>query len=261
MIIFLIVGLIKKTLYKMSQYFPKPYKSFERNVKVGLDSFGYATKAELKNATRADTSKLAAKADLASLKAEVDKIDVDKLKTVPIDLSKLSNAVKNEVVKKTVYDKLVAKVNNIDNSGFVLKTKYDTDKLDLEKKIPDISGLGKKTDYIQKVSEIETKIPSISGLAKTSALNAVENKIPDISSLVKKTDYNTKISEIEKKVTDHNHDKYITTPEFNKFTVEIFAARFAQGNLVTKADFDTKLIGLNKKLTQVKQNIYLLKMN
>ena len=79
----------------------------------------YATKAELKNATRIDTSILAAKLDLASL--EVYKIDFDKLKTVPVDLSKLSNAVINEVVKKTVYDKLVAKANNIDTNGFVLK--------------------------------------------------------------------------------------------------------------------------------------------
>ena len=79
----------------------------------------YATKAELKNATRTDTSRLAAKLDLAGL--EVYKIDFDKLKTVPVDLSKLSNAVINEVVKKTVYDKLVAKANNIDTNGFVLK--------------------------------------------------------------------------------------------------------------------------------------------
>ena len=79
----------------------------------------YATKAELKNATRTDTSRLAAKLDLASL--EVYKIDFDKLKTVPVDLSKLSNAVINEVVKKTVYDKLVARANNIDTNGFVLK--------------------------------------------------------------------------------------------------------------------------------------------
>ena len=100
MIILLIVGLIKKTLYKMSQYFPKPYRSFEGNVKVELDLSSYATKAELKKTTGVDTSKLAAKFDLVSLKAEVDKIDVDKLKTVPVDSSKLSNVVNNEVVKK-----------------------------------------------------------------------------------------------------------------------------------------------------------------
>ena len=76
----------------------------------------------------------------------MDKIDVDKLKTVLIDLSKLSNAVNNDVVKKTVHDKLLPKVNNIDTSGFALKTKYDTDKSDLEKKIPDATRLAKKTN-------------------------------------------------------------------------------------------------------------------
>ena len=99
-------------------------------------------------------------------------------------LSKLSNAVNNEVVKKTVYDKLIAKANNIDTNGFVLKTKYDTDKLDLEKKIsnadkkiPDTSALVKKTDCNAKTIEIENKVPSISGLAANSALTTVENKI------------------------------------------------------------------------------------
>ena len=87
-----------------------------------------------------------------------------------------------------------------------------------KKKIPNTSG---------KITEIEGKIPSISRLATNSALNAVENKIPDTSSLVKKTDYNTKISETEKKVTDHDHDQYITTSEFNNLTMEIFAARLA----------------------------------
>ena len=75
-IILLIVGLIKKILYKMSPYFPKPYRSFGGNVKVELDLSSYATKAELTNTTGIDTSKLAAKSDLASLKAVVDKIDV-----------------------------------------------------------------------------------------------------------------------------------------------------------------------------------------
>ena len=104
------------------------------------------------NATGIDTSKLAAKSDLASLKAEIDKLDTGKLVLVPVDLPKLSDVVKNYVVKKTVCDKLVAKVNNVDISGFVLKTKYDTDKSDLEKKIPDTSELVKKLDYNAKIS-------------------------------------------------------------------------------------------------------------
>ena len=74
-------------------------------------------------------------------------------------MSKLSNVVKNEVVKKTGYDKLVTKVNNIDTSRFVLKTKYNADKTELKKKIPDTSKLVKKSDYDTNVSEIEGKIP------------------------------------------------------------------------------------------------------
>ena len=74
-------------------------------------------------------------------------------------------------------------------------------------------GLLKKTDYNAKIIDIKNKTPSISGL---TALTAVKNKTPDVSSLVKKTDYDTTISEIEKKYNDHDHDKYITTPEFNK---------------------------------------------
>ena len=104
---------------------------------------------------------------------------------------------------------MVAKVNNIDTSGFVLKTKYQTDKAELEKKIPDVTGFVKKA----KLTELENKISDVSSLATKTALIAVENKIPKVSNLVKKkTDYDTKITEIEKKVTDHNHDKYITTP-------------------------------------------------
>ena len=111
----------------MSQYFAKPYESLcgDINVKVGLSN--YATKTDLKNVMHVDTSSFALK-NLASLKTEVDKLYIDKLAPVPVDLSKLSDVVKNDVVKKTVYDRLVAKVNSINNSKFVLKTKYDTDK-------------------------------------------------------------------------------------------------------------------------------------
>ena len=133
MIILLLDGLIKKILSKINQYFPKPYKNFRGNINVKVDLSNYAAKSDLKNATGVDTSKLAEKFDLASLKAEIDKINVDKLNTVPVDLSNLSNAVNSEVVKKFASDKLVAKVNNIATSGFVLNTEYDTDNSDLQK--------------------------------------------------------------------------------------------------------------------------------
>ena len=90
------------------------------------------------------------------------------------------------MVLKNVYDRLVAKVNSIDTSTFVLKTKYDTDKRELEKKIPDASGLDKKTDYNIKITEIECKIPYVSSLATKTALTTVENKIPNVSIFVKK---------------------------------------------------------------------------
>ena len=99
MIIHLIVGLIKKTLYKMSQYFPKPYEPFGGDINVTVDLSNYATKDDIENITHVDTSSSALKTNLANLKTEVDKLDIDKLATVLVDLSKLSNAVKN-VVKK-----------------------------------------------------------------------------------------------------------------------------------------------------------------
>ena len=170
----------------MSQYFPKPYGPFGGDINVKVDLSSYATKADIKNISYVDTSSFALKTNLANLKTEVDKLDIDKLATVPVDLSKLSNVVKNDVIKKTVYDKLVAKVDDIDTSGFVLKTKYDTDKSELENKIPDTSGLVKKTDYNIKIFEIETKIHDISNLATKTALTTVEDKIPSVSNLVKK---------------------------------------------------------------------------
>ena len=102
----------------MSQYFAKPYEPFDGDINVKVDLSNYATKADTKNFSHIDTSSFALKSNLASLKTEVDKLDIDKLVPVPVDLSKLSDVVKN-VVKKTVYDKLVAKVNSIDTSVFV----------------------------------------------------------------------------------------------------------------------------------------------
>ena len=149
----------------MSQYFRKPYETFDRDINVKVDLSNYATKTDFKNISHVDTSSFALKSNLASLKTEVDKLDIDKLVPVPVDLSKLSDAVKNDVVKKNVYDKLVAKVNSIDTSAFVLKTKYDADKSEIQNKTPDTSGLVKNTDYNTKITEIEGKIADVSSLA------------------------------------------------------------------------------------------------
>ena len=103
----------------MSQYFPKPYEPFGGDINVKVNLSYDATKAGIKNISHVDTSSFALKTNLADLKTEVDKLDIDKLVPVPVDLSKLSD-VKNDV-KKDVYNKLVAKVDHINTSGFVLK--------------------------------------------------------------------------------------------------------------------------------------------
>ena len=154
---------------------------------VELDLPNSTTKTDLTKATGIDTANLALKSNLAAkVKAEVDKVDVDKLKSALVDKSKLSDVVNNEMVKRNVYDKLLAKVNEIDTIGFILKNEYDTDKLSLEKKIPKLSGLVEKTDYNAKITELESKILGISGLATTIALTAVENKISGVNNLIKK---------------------------------------------------------------------------
>ena len=104
-------------------------------------------------------------------------MDIGKLVPVSLDLSKLINVVKNDVVKKADYIKLVAKVDNIDTSDFVLEAKYNTDKTELENKIPDTSDLVKKTNYNTKIIKLENKIPDISNLATKTLVNNVENRI------------------------------------------------------------------------------------
>ena len=104
---------------KMSQYFSKRFRGFGGNINVKVDLSNYATRTDIKNVTHIDASSFALKTNLASLKTKVDKLDFDKLAPLPVDLSKLSDVVKSDVVRKTVYDKLAAKVNNIDTSDFV----------------------------------------------------------------------------------------------------------------------------------------------
>ena len=194
--------------YKMSTYYP-PYKSSSNNIKVDFDLTNYATKTDLKNITHVDVSSFASKTNLAALKNEVDKIDVDKLKTVPVDLAKLTNAIENDLVKKTDYNARVTNIksqiagvtkNTLDNLGditklkaidtstFVLKTKLTADvntlenKIDtVDKQIPEISGLATKTSltsYLQtaafnsKVTEVENKIKAADIIAKSANTKA-----------------------------------------------------------------------------------------
>ena len=124
---------------KMSQYFPKPFNShFGDSIKVKIDLSNYATKTDIKNISHIDTLNFALKANLAHFKTEVDKLDIDKSVPVPAYFSKSSD------VKKTLYDKLVPKIDNIDTSDFVFKTKYQTDKTEVENRIRDMSNLVKK---------------------------------------------------------------------------------------------------------------------
>ena len=189
-------------------YYP-PYSNSSNNIKVKLDLVNYATKTDLKNITHADVSSFASKTNLASLKTEVDKIDTDKLKTVPADLAKLSNVVKNDVVKKTDYNAKITSIEGqiagvtknttdnlndikrlkaVDTNNFVLKTKFSADintlddKIDgVEKKKPNISGLATKTslnDYLKtstfnsKVTEVESKIKDADIIAKSAVTKA-----------------------------------------------------------------------------------------
>ena len=146
-------------------YYP-PYRSSTSNIKVKLDLVNYATKNDLKNITHADVSSFASKTNLASLKTEVDEIDTDKLKKVPANLAKLSNVVKNDVVKKTDYNAKVISIEGqiasvtknttdnlndikrlkaVDTNNFVLKTKFSADINTLDDKI---DGVEKKTNLI-----------------------------------------------------------------------------------------------------------------
>ena len=221
----------KRVYYKMNYYLP--YKSSSNNVKVELDLTNYATKRDLKNITHVDVSSFASKTNLAALKAEVDKIDTDKIKTAPTDLAKLTNAIENEVVKKTDYstkitsieaqiagltkntaDNLtdIMKLKAIDTNSFVTRTKFSADsnalddKIDgVEKKILDISGLATKTilnSYLQtstfnsKVTEVESKIKDAHIIAKSA--NTKANTIrSNLSAYAKKDEGATDITTIK----------------------------------------------------------------
>ena len=138
---------------------------------LDVDLSNYATKTDLKNVSHVDVGSIALKSNLASLKTEVDKIDADKLKYVPVDVTKLTNVIKSDVVKKIEYNKLVTKVDNTDTTNFVKKTKYEKDgsgfedKINkIDKKILDIASLVKKTYFNTKVTEIERKLPILVAL-------------------------------------------------------------------------------------------------
>ena len=208
-----------------------------------LDLSNYATKDNVKNIAHVDVSSYASKTDLAALKTEVDKIDTDKLKTMPNDLAKLSNVVKNDVVKKTDYNTLKSKVDGIDVSKYVGKTKYETDGKAIydktnavEKKIPVLA------DFVTTVRFNHEK----NLLATKTELTTVENKIPDISNLATKTNlssllpvstFNSKVTELEGKVTtvDNKCSGYAKKNDAASDITKI------KNNYTTNASLDSKL--------------------
>ena len=208
----------KRVYYKMS-YYP-PYKSSISNVKVNLDLTNYATKTDLKNITHIDVSSFASKTNLAALKSEVDKIDVDKLKTAPLDLAKLTNAVENDLVKKTVYNTKVTsieaqiagltkntvdnladitKLKAIDTNSFVTRTKFLTDTNDLDDKIDDKTSLNtylQTSTFNSKVTEVEKKkAANIIAKSANTKVNTIRSDL--IAYAKKKTDVATDITAIK----------------------------------------------------------------
>ena len=157
------------------------------------------------------------------------------------DLSKLSDVVKNDVVKKTDYNKLVTKVDNIDASGLVIKTDYNTKGTEIEDKIPDNSSFVKKTDYNTNVTEIEDKIPDTSNLATKTTLTTIENKIPDTSNLATKTALTT----VENKIPDINN--LATKTALN--TVENKIPDI--NSLVKRIDYNIEIAGIKLNINKL----------
>ena len=168
-------------------------------------------KVDLKGEAGIDTSTLPSKADSASLKTKVDNLDVDKLTTVPAELSNLSNIVDNDVVKKTVYDKLIIKVNAIDTKGpstnrwslkhcMIYTNEKEKEIEDVDKKTPNTVRLVKKTACNTKITEIEKEVPNITGLV--TAATTVNTTATEILLLATKAALNTKTTEGERKIPD-----------------------------------------------------------
>ena len=255
-------------------YYP-PYKSSSNNVKVELDLTNYATKTDLKNITRVDVSSFASKTNLAELKTEVDKIDTDKLKTTPTDLAKLTNAIENDVVKKTDYNTKVTSIeaqiagltkNTVDNladitklkavdtNSFVLKTKLASDVTTLEnkidtvdKKIPDISGLATKT--------------SLNSYLQTSTFNSrvteVENKIKDADIIAKNA--NTKANTIRSNLTSYATKADVATDIIaikNDYVTN--ASLSSQLNDLKSQHIATEVTGIDKKTKKIASDILVL---
>ena len=171
------------------------------------------------------------------MRNKVDKLDVDNLVPVLVYLRKLSDVVKNDVVKKDAHNALIKNIEDKipDITNFATNTTLNAKINEVKNEMPSFTNLVTTTALNAQINEVKNKIPNIRNFATTGALTAVECKTPNVINLVKKTDHNTKNSKIQNKITtDHDHDKYITTQEFNKLTLENFATTLAQENLARK---------------------------
>ena len=258
----------------MSTYYP-PYKSSSQNIKVELDLANYTTKDDVKYITHIDVSSFASKTNLAVLKTEVDKIEEDKLKTVPADLAKVTNAVENDLVKKTDYNTKVTNIESqiagvtkntldnlgditklkaVDTSNFVLKTKLTADvntlenKIDtVDKKIPDINGLATKTSLISYLQTATFNSTDITAESTNTKANTIRS---DLKSYAKKDEVATDITAIK--------NDYVTnaslTSQLNDLKSEHIATK------VTGIDNKAKknasdILALENKLTQKEDTI------
>ena len=226
----------------MSTYYP-PYKSSSNNIKVELDLTNYATKTDLKNITHTDVSSFASKTNLSALKTEVDKIDIDKLKTVPDNLAKLSNVVKNEVAKKTDFSA----------DTYVTRTKFSTDtnslgdKIDkVDKKIPDVSGLATKSSVIILIKNLDDRIDKL--------------KINDYAKKTSLTNYrltstfNSKFTELENKIKDANiiAKSAVTKENIIKSNLNDYAKKTDANDITTIKNDYVSNVSLTSRLNDLK---------
>ena len=227
-----------------NKYFP-PYRGTSNNIKVDLDLdlSNYATKNDVKNITHVDVSSYASKANLAALKTEVDKIDIDKLKTVPNDLAKLNNVVKNDVVKKTDFSA----------DDYVKKTKFSADinalddKIDkVEKKMPNVSDLASKSSVTILVKDLDDRIDKIkiNEYAKKTSLN----------NCILTSDFNTKSTDLETKINANGSEISSIKSDYSKKTDVANDITKIKNDYVTNAGLTSKLNDLKSQhiATEVK---------
>ena len=205
-----------------------------------------------------DISSFATKTNLASLKSEFDKLHINELKVVPIYMSKLSDVVKNEVVKKTEFNTLKTKVDNIDTDDYVLKTKYDSEIGNLQLKIPDIDGIAQSSTLNSKLTELENKIPDVKNFATKSDIISAENKIPDIKNSASKTKVTVKylknkIPNVSNLVLKTDYAREITKIKNDYVTNAALDARHK--NLVQKTTFESEFKKNDDKVSVNSSNV------